>query len=78
MSKPDFAVKSYFAFTFAIIAIHLLIIGIVVHSKSLVFVSGLDSLLAIILGLKTDSNLGHAGIIIGIFGLILSLVVFFY
>jgi len=62
--------RDIIAFVLALIGIHVVIVGFITGSVILACISFVDGITAMQLGLKTNSNTGHAGILIGIITMI--------
>lgn len=59
----------------AIIALHVFFLAFVLHSGFLLFVVIIDSIIAIVLGSRTNSNYGHGAMIISLFTIIVSIII---
>ena len=78
MSEPILnSKKDFLSLIIAILAIHMYVIGIATQSISLIVVSAVDGLIAFLLGIRTNSDYGHAGLIIGLIILGISLITLF-
>lgn len=64
--------KSYFALLLAIIALHCFVFTFVVESLFPLVVAILDSLAAVVIGIKTKDTIGHSAVVIGIFVILIS------
>lgn len=60
-----------------IVAIHMYVISLTTESLVLIVVSIIDSLIAFFLGIGTDSDYGHGGLIIGLLVFLASLIKLF-
>jgi len=79
MGKPNLnSNKDFLSLILAILAIHMYVIGIATQSISLIVVSAVDALIAFLLGIRTNSDYGHAGLIIGMIILGISLITLFF
>lgn len=77
-SEADVAeMKSYFALLLAIIALHCFVFGFVMMSLIPFVLAILDSLAAVVIGMKTKDTIGHSGVVIGLFVILISCFVIF-
>lgn len=58
--------KSIFSLVLAVISLHFIVLSFVIPSRTTIVIAGLDAIMAMILGLRTDDNVGHAGLVLGI------------
>ncbi|HIW32808.1 MAG TPA: hypothetical protein IAA29_08470 [Candidatus Paenibacillus intestinavium] len=76
-NKRNLAHKGIVALILGIIAIHMYIIGFITQSVILISISAIDALIAFLLGITTDNDYGHAGLIIGLLVLIILVITLF-
>jgi hypothetical protein len=69
--------KDIVSLILGIIAVHMYVISLTTESLILMIVSIIDSLIAFLLGIGTDSDLGHGGLIMGLLIFIASLITLF-
>lgn len=67
---------SIVAVIFAIISVHMLILTYLFDLRTLLFMTFIDAVLAIVLGMKKNNDLGHGAAITGLVILIITLVLF--
>ncbi|NIK76418.1 hypothetical protein FHS15_001543 [Paenibacillus castaneae] len=77
MDKFVSSKKDIISLFLGIIAIHMYVISLTTESLVLIFVSIIDSSIAFFLGIGTDSDYGHGGLIIGLLIIIVSLITLF-
>lgn len=77
MGKTVSNKKDIVSLFLGIIALHMYVISLTTESIILIIVSVIDSLIAFLLGIGTDSDLGHGGLIMGLFIFIVSLITLF-
>ncbi|MGM0885211.1 MAG: hypothetical protein ACQEXQ_29730 [Bacillota bacterium] len=77
MDKSVSSRKDIVSLFLGIVAIHMYVISLTTESFVLIVVSIIDSLIAFFLGIGTDSDYGHGGLIIGLLVFIASLIKLF-
>ncbi|MCR2806848.1 hypothetical protein [Paenibacillus soyae] len=77
MDKSVSSRKDIVSLFLGIVAIHMLVISFTTESVVLIVISIIDSVIAFFLGVGTDSDYGHAGLIIGLLVFIASLILLF-
>ena len=64
--KYEKKLASLISFVFAIIAIHIIVLTFTSGKLVYSIVAAIDSLIAVIVGIRTDETIGHAAVVIGI------------
>lgn len=77
MNKTITNYKDIISLFLGIVAIHMYVISLTTESFILMIVSLIDSLIAFLLGIGTDSDYGHGGLIIGMIFFLVSLLTIF-
>lgn len=62
--------KSYLSLILAIIALHCIVFAFILQSRVPIVLAVLDSLAAVVIGIRTNDTVGHSGVVIGILALL--------
>ncbi|KIL36309.1 hypothetical protein SD71_08550 [Cohnella kolymensis] len=65
-SSHNSSMRAIVAVILSIFSLHILFISYIIQSLPLLFLSMVDSIIAIVLGISSDTKLGHASVIAGI------------